>query len=273
MAQASSPSASSKRIETLGGITMKTFAVLTIGISVAALASCSSEALPPERGPEEEIQTGVSELELSALVAPEPGAAAADYEASTSRYRLFGVQISQVPAESFATLAETSAWTVRNLRVGELLGRNMRVAAITPAGLQLTGDRGTWVIPVGQEARLRVIRHRFDKAAIHQGRHGWRVDGGAVAQISGRYGMGAQAEPVEVFGRPALRLVHLQEEGVLARLGFREGDLLFRMNGQQLAPGDLGAFAARMAEPGAKVRLEVFREASIQELTFSVEEP
>jgi hypothetical protein len=252
---------------------MKTFAVLAIGICVATLAACSTEALPREGGANEELHTGVSELELSALLAPEPGAAAADYEASTSRYRLFGVQISRVPAESFATLAETSTWATRNLHVGELLGRNLRVAAITPAGLQLTGTRGTWVLSVGQDAHLRVIRHRFDKAAVHQGRHRWKVDGGAVAQIRGRYGLGAQAEQVHAFPEPALRLVHLQEGGVLARLGFREGDLLFSMNGKQLTPDDLGAMADQLAEPGSTVRLKVFREAALQELTFSVEAP
>jgi hypothetical protein len=252
---------------------MKTLAVLTIGISAATLAACSTEALPWQGGTGEEDHTGVSESELSMLLAPEPGAAAADYEASTSRYRLFGVQLSQVPAESFATLAETSTWATRNIRVGELLGRNLRVADITPTGLQLTGASGTWVLPVGKEVHLRVIRHRFDKAAVHEGRLRWRVEGGAVAQIRGRYGLGAQAEQVNVFPAPAIRLIHLQEGGVLARLGFREGDLLFRMNRKPLTPHDLGAIADRFTEPGGTVRLEVFREAAFQELTFFVVGP
>lgn len=252
---------------------MKTFSVLTLGIAVATLAACSTEALPREGNTAEALHTGVSASELSMLQAPEPGAAAADYEARTTRYRLFGVQLSQVPAESFATLADTSTWETRNLHVGELLGRNHRVTAITPAGLQLTGTEGTRMIPVGLDVPLRVIRHRFDKAAVHEGRLRWKVKGGEVAQLRRRYGLGAQAEPVKVFPEPAIRLILLQEDGVLARLGFREGDLLFSMNGEPLTPDNLGALADRLAEPGGTVRLKVFREASFQVLTFTVDGP
>jgi hypothetical protein len=252
---------------------MKTLSVLTLGIAVATLAACSTEAPPREGGTEEELHTGVSQSELSLLLAPEPGAAAAEYEARTTRYRLFGVQLSQVPAESFATLADTSTWETRNLHVGELLGRNLRVTAITPAGLQLTGTGGARVLAVGQEVPLRVIRHRFDTAAVHEGRLRWRVKAGVVAQLRGRYGLGAEAEPVKVFPEPAIRLTHLQEGGVLARLGFREGDLLFSMNGEPLTPGNLGALADRLAEPGGTVHLRVFREAAFQALTFTVDRP
>ncbi|HYH98129.1 hypothetical protein [Hyalangium sp.] len=252
---------------------MKTFAMMAIGISAATLAACSTDVLPRERGADDELSTGVSESELLTLLTPEPGAAAAEYEASTSRYRLFGVQISQVPGESFATLAETSTWATRNLRVGELLGRNLRVTAITSEGLELTGGVSARVLPVGQDVLLRIIRHRFDQAAVHRGRHHWKVDGGAVAQLRSRYGLGVQTEQVTLFLEPAIRLIHLQAEGVFSRLGFREGDLLFSMNGKSLTPDELGAVADRMAEQGSTVRLRVFREGGLHEFTFSVEAP
>jgi hypothetical protein len=248
---------------------MRAIARTVIGLSVAALAACSTEP-PPSVGGGEVPQVGVSEAELATLLAPEPGAAAAEYEASTSRYRLFGVQLSEVRSESSATLADTSTWETRTLRVGELLGRNLRLTAITPEGVELRGPGELRRLAVGQDASLRLIRHRFDKAAVHQGRNHWKVDGEAVGGIRGRYGLGAQAEPVNVFLEPAIRLSHVQESGLLARLGFQEGDLLLSMEGKPLSPEDLGALADRLLTPGSKVRLRVFRENAFQELTFSV---
>jgi hypothetical protein len=252
---------------------MRTIAVMIIGLAAAALAACSTEPLPREGAPSEEGLRGVSKSELSSLLAPEPGAAAAEYEAVSSRYRLFGVQISQTPSKSFATLADTATWETRNLHVGELLGRNLRVRAITPEGLELEGAGSARVLPVGKDVHLRLIRHRFDTAALHQGRHRWRVDGGALARVRDRYGLGAQAEPVNFFPAPALRLRHVQEGGVLSRLGLREGDLLFTLDEQPLTPSGLGAIADRLIEPGSTVRLRVYREAGLQELTFSNSRP
>jgi hypothetical protein len=155
--------------------------------------------------------------------------------------------------------------------VGELLGRNLQVAAITSEGLELKGAEGSQLLRPGQDVRLRVIQHRFDKAAVHRGRHHWKVDAGAVAQIRGRYGLGAQAQPMNVFSEPALRLSQLQEGGLLARLGLHEGDLLFSMDGRSLGPSELEVLADRVAEPGRTVRLRVYREAGFKELTFVVE--
>ena len=245
---------------------MRTFTVTMLGLCAAVLTACSSETLPREP---ETVEPGVSEAELSSLLAPEPRAAAAEYEAVPVRYRLFGVQLSEVPGESFATLADTATWETRNLRVGELLGRNLRVRAIRPEGLELEGSGAGRVLPVGKEATVRLIRHRFDTAAVHQGRHQWKVDSEALARIRDRYGLGARAEPVSQLSEPALRLSHVQPGGVLPRLGLREGDLLFTLDGQPLGPGALGTLADRLAEPGRTVRLRLHREAGLQELTFS----
>ncbi|WP_155893519.1 hypothetical protein [Cystobacter fuscus] len=252
---------------------MKSLSVLLWGMAVVTLAGCSTETLPPESAAGETPSTGVSESELSGLLAPEPGAAAAAYEARTARYRLFGVQLNPVRTESFATLADTSTWETRNLHVGELLGRNLRVTAITSAGLQLTGPKGSQLLPVGREVSLRVIRHLFDTAAVHEGRLHWKVKGSVVSQLRGQYGLGAQAETVTVFPRPALRLTHVQENGVFARLGLHEGDLLLRMNGEPLSPDQLGALADRLSTPGGTVNLQMYREASFQTLTFTVDRP
>jgi hypothetical protein len=245
---------------------MRTFTVTMTGLCAAVLTACSMETLPREP---ETLEPGVSEAELSSLLEPEPRADAAEYEAVPVRYRLFGVRISEVPSESFATLADTANWDTRNLRVGEPLGRSLRVRAIRPEGLELEGAGAEWVLPVGREATLRIIRHRFDTAAVHQGRHQWKVDSEALARIRGRYGLGARAEPVNLFSEPAVRLSHVQPGGVFWRLGLREGDLLFTLDGQPLGPGELGTLADRLAEPGSTVRLRLHREAGLQELTFS----
>lgn len=250
---------------------MKTCARIVIGIIAVTLAACSAEGTPSGEQADESAQVNVSEAELSTLLAPEPGAAAAEYEASTLRYRLFGVQPSQVPGESFATLAETSTWETRNLRVGELLGRNLQVTAIVPEGVELRGPEGVGMLEVGRDARLRIVRHRFDRAAVHQGRHLWKVDGGAVAKIRDRYGLGAQAEQVDVFRGPAIRLSQIQADGVLARLGFHDGDLILGLDGRPLRPHELGAIADRMVERGSQVRIRAYRENGLQELTFSVD--
>ncbi len=243
---------------------MRTFTVTIMGLCATVLSACSTETPPREPGPGE-----TSEAELSSLLAPEPWAAAAEYEAVPVRYRLFGVQLSEMPGESFATLADTATWETRNLRVGELLGRNLRVRAIRPEGLELEGAGAGQVLPVGTEATLRLIRHRFDTAAVHQGRHQWKVDSDALARIRDRYGLGARAEPVNVFSEPALRLSQIQPGGVLSRLGLREGDLLFTLDGQGLSASALDTLVDRLAEPGRTVRLKLHRGAGVQELTFS----
>lgn len=252
---------------------MKSLSGVLWGIAVMTLAACSTEALRPAGDTGEAPRTEVSEPELSGLLEPEPGAVAAAYEARTARYRLFGVQLSPVRTESFATLADTSTWETRNLHVGELLGRNLRVTAITAEGLQLTGSEGSQLLPVGREVSLRVIRHRFDTAAVHEGRLRWKVNSSVVSQLRGKYGLGAQAETVTVFPEPAIRLTHVQENGVFARLGLREGDLLFRMDGKPLTPDLLGALADQLSAPGATVHLRVYREASFQNLTFTTDSP
>lgn len=249
---------------------MKSMSVLLWGMVVVTLAGCSNEAQPPEGTTREAPRTEVSEEELADLLAPELGDVAAAYEARTARYRLFGVQLSPVRTESFATLADTETWETRNLHVGELLGRNLRVTAITSAGLQLTGPEGSQLLPVGRDVSLRVIRHRFDMAAVHEGRHRWKVKGSVVSQLRGKYGLGAQAETLTVFPQPAIQLTDVQENGVFARLGLHEGDVLFRMNGAPLSPDQLGALADRLSTPGGTVQLQVYREASFQTLTYEV---
>lgn len=251
---------------------LKSLSVVLWGMVVVTLAGCSIEALRPE-GTAGEPPSTVSESELSGLLAPEPGAAAAEYAARTARYRLFGVQLSPVRSESFATLADTSTWETRNLHLGELLGRNLRVTAITSEGLQLTGPEDSQLLPVGRELSLRVIRHRFDTAAVHEGRLRWKVKGSMVSQLRRQYGLGAQAETVTVFPQPAIRLTHVQESGVFARLGLHEGDLLFYMNGEPLSPAQLDALADQLSTPGGTVKLQVYREASFQTLTFTVDSP
>jgi hypothetical protein len=253
---------------------MRTFlAVTMISLSAGALAACSSEPSPREAGPGEQPQHGVSEAELTSLLAPEPGTEVEEYQATYVRYRLFGVQLSQVPSESFATLADTATWETRNVRVSELLGRNLRVRAIRPDGLELEGAAGVRLLPVGKDVQVRLIRHRFDAAAVHQGRHWWSVDGQALARLRERYGLGAQAEQMHVFSEPALKLSHVQPGGVLSRLGLREGELLFTLDGRPLTPSGLGTLADRLSQPGRTVRLRVYREAGFQVLTFSSSQP
>lgn len=252
---------------------MKSMSVLLWGMVVVTLAGCSNEAQPPAGNIGEAPRTEVSEEELADLLAPELGDAAAAYEARTARYRLFGVQLSPVRTESFATLADTETWETRNLHVGELLGRNLRVTAITSAGLQLTGPEGSQLLPVGRDVPLRVIRHRFDTAAVHEGRLRWKVKGSVVSQLRGKYGLGAQAETMTVFPQPAIQLTDVQENGVFARLGLHEGDVLFHMNGAPLSPDQLGTLADRLSTPGGTVQLQVYRQASFQTLTFTVDSP
>jgi C-terminal processing protease CtpA/Prc len=69
----------------------------------------------------------------------------------------------------------------------------------------------------------------------------------------------------------AIRLTEVQPGGVFDRLGFRRGDLLFRLDGQPLRPGDLDRVADRLTRPRAEpVTVQMLRGGNPGSLAFHV---
>jgi hypothetical protein len=207
--------------------------------------------------------------ELAALLRPEPHALASEYRVYATRLRLFGVQPGDGGRAPTATLADTATWATRTLAVGELYARNLALTAVDGTRAILTASDGqTIVLLPGEEAVVREIRHRFDEAAQYQGRHRWIIDSAAMGEVGRRYGAGAQAEPRHLGATATLALTEVSEGGVLARAGFRAGDLILAVDSTPAAQLDVAMLAARLAAPGPALAVAVLRGGSRLNLSF-----
>lgn len=189
------------------------------------------------------------------LLSPEPGAARDEYRHRTTELRVYGIQPGEPPGGPFATVADTSDWSARDLRVGDAVGRSLRVEAVDEEGVTLRSAAGGRLrLGVGEDVTVRRVVHRFDEAAIYLGKHRWQVDPGALADVRARYGTGASAVPLEpgVFADPGVRLVEVDASGLFGRLGFRVDDLLFTVDGAPVLSGELDAVADRLVGVDAK---------------------
>lgn len=211
---------------------------------------------------------GVSSDELSRLFAPEANAKASDYRAQTQTFRVLGTQAEG--EERFVTLADTTSWETRNVAVGDLIARNLKVVAVDDAGATIDTAFGRVTVQIGQDLPLRQIRHRFDLAASYQGRLTWQVDSANLKALRAKHGIGATAAEQDVFPDPSIQLVTVDPKGVFAKLGLKEGDLLFTANGQKVAPDGLEALADQLQTAGT-VTLTVYREGAVETLTYNVQ--
>ena len=197
------------------------------------------------------------------LFSPEPGAARDEYRHRTTQLRVYGIQPGEPPGGPFATVADTSDWSARDSRVGDDVGRSLRVEAVDEGGVTLRSAAGERLrLGVGEDVAVRRVVHRFDEAAIYLGRHRWQVDPDALRDVRARYGTGARAEPLApgVFPDPGVRLVEVDASGLFGRLGFRVDDLLFAVDGAPVVAGELDAVADRLLGVGAKpVALRMLR--------------
>ena len=218
---------------------MKTTTQILLGAALLTFSACSGGGAPSvplaSPGP---ITAG----EVRAMTAPEPGAPPAEYKERRVTLRLLGTQGEGALAS--ATLADTATWHTRTYKLGESVGRNLRLAAIGESEIELVGGE----VPVrkvraGEDVQLRLIEHEFDTAAVDKGEHQWTVRAAAMARLLGRYGVGATATPIEYAGLAGVKLGPVQPGSALGRLGLQQGDLLFEVGGQPATPASLEALA------------------------------
>lgn len=194
----------------------------------------------------------VDEAEVKALSLPEPGARAGEYRARQATLRLFGVQ-GVGTVEASATLADTRTWATSDHRVGDVLGRNLRITRIEESGVELAGGAAPIRLGIGQDVTVRLIEHDYDRAVSYQGAHRYAVQAAVLQRIIDRRGVGASGEEIDIAGERAVRLSAVAPGSALSRLGLREGDRLHRVDGRQAEVADVGRVAARLAAGEAVV--------------------
>jgi hypothetical protein len=215
----------------------------------AALAAAWTAGCAPT--PEPTASTGE-------LLDSEPGSTAADYHTTKTQLRLLGVQAGD-GSGGYATLADRSSWTTHNFRVGDFIGRNYQVSALTADGVDIRSVNGSRHLTIAGDLDLDTIRHRFDDAAHDLGRHRWSVDGATMSDIRARYGDGATgqdqwlAPPSEVplVAQNIVVLADVDPRGVLGRFGLRSGDIVLAVDGSPFQAAGLGALAQRLATPAS----------------------
>lgn len=195
----------------------------------------------------------VSADEVARLAAPEPGATPLDYRARPVTLRLFGTQGEGAAAS--ATFADTASWATRTYRVGETLGRSLKLLLVHADLVELVDSASGARLSVraGADLRFRLIEHAFDRAALDHGQHQWHVQTAVMARILARYGVGGSGTAMALHGVAMVQLSAVQPPGVLARLGFQDGDLLVAVNGEAATVASPVALAAAVTKPEHQV--------------------
>lgn len=244
------------------------------GLVLLGLGACSQAepaAARTDARPQPVTQP-ITQAEARTLAQPEPGAAAAAYQARPVTLRLFGTQGEGDTA--FATLADTESWATTNYRVGDTIGRGLKITAIGAGGIEVTDAGKARTLRTGDDLAARIVEHETDRAALDHGQHRWTVKARVLAQILATRGLGAlETEAVDYGGIPARRLGPVQAGSVLARLGLRRGDLLLALDGAPAGAGTLPQLgeALTRGEPGRVVMLQIVRGGSMWEAAYAVE--
>jgi PDZ domain len=253
---------------------MKTLANRLSALAALLLVGCTgtpAELAEDDPNARDRDVAPVTDDELATMPAPEPDAPASEYRATAPALRLLGVQRGDRP---FATIMDTTTWHARNVAPGELIGRNLVVAGIGDGWIDLRdGSGAVQRLAVGKGAPVRQVRHRFDEMATYAGKAVWNVSAEILAQVRARYGVGAAAEQRDDLfeGMPAIRLTEVTRGSVFDRLGFRRGDLLFRVDGETLRPDDLERVADRLINPREKaVTVQMLRGGNPSSIAFHV---
>lgn len=250
---------------------MKTTIQILLGAALATctftLSACSQADSSAVSAP----TTAVTASEARALKNPEPGAAPAQYQARLVTLRLLGTQGEGALAS--ATLTDTATWYTRTYRLGETIGRNLKIAAVRDSELELSdGSAAPRTVRAGQDVQVRLVEHEFDTAAVEHGEHQWTVKAAAMARLLGRYGVGATATPIEFAGQPGIKLGPVQAGSVLARLGLQAGDLVFECSGRPATAASLEELAAQVAESKSQViTVKMGRGGSLWERAYVIE--
>ena len=152
-----------------------------------------------------------------------------DYLASQVPYRLFGTGKGDGATGASAVIADAKTWSTRTYRVGDTVGRGLKVKAIAEHSVTLHSATADIVLNAGASSTpLRFIAHKLDLAVTSLGKMTYRLDMKTVAQVPVVL---PTAEKTEVFGETVLRLGPVQPDTLLAQADFKEGDLLAGIDG------------------------------------------
>lgn len=232
--------------------------VLTLALTLVGCGNVLDGTDPESAASPASATTLPKPMGAQPLFLSEPSAPADEYSALPSRWRLFGVQGDE---RRTAVFANTRTWSTRELGQGELLARNLRVDALD--------DEGAWLVEVdgsrhrvlfGEEIATTEIRHVSDDAIVYLGRGAYRVDAARLSSLRVRQPLGAVSERVLIPGLMGLRLSAVDSEGLLARLGLKERDIL-------LEPISIGGVLDALSR-GEAAELRVFRRGTLLTLQY-----
>ena len=213
----------------------------------------------------------------SSVLHAEPNSVPSDYHLTALTLRLFGTQ-PNADGGGYATFADKSTWLTKNVAVGEWLTRNYQLAAITKDGVTLRGASGTVTIASGKEMAMSALYHRFDTAAVYQGKDVWKVDGKTFADIHKAYGAGATGSdrsgvgPTAAIGTVStVVLTAVDPDGVLARAGLHVSSVLVALDGKLLHAADLDTLATALTRSGTTVNLTISEHGAVHTITYNVD--
>jgi hypothetical protein len=182
-----------------------------------------------------------------------------DYTAQTETYRLLGIEAGDGILPRSAIVADTKTWSTKALHEGERVGRSARIQSIDDQGVTLARTTDTLRLERGHDLTLRVARHRLDVVSTPLGKHRHAIDPAAAKAALDAHGAGVRTEPVTIWDRTGERITQLDPEGLFAKAGFEENDLV-------LAP--LDPIATTLAESG-ELAVEIVRHGTPMRLEFS----
>lgn len=181
----------------------------------------------------------------------------AEYLATETTYRLFGVELGDGTAPKRAIVAETKGWATHVLEEGTLFGRGIRVVRIDESGVTLARPDGvTTTLAPGKEIALRVVRHRFDVASRALGKDRYELDTAAARAASTAM---PTSEKAELYGQPVVRLGVVPQGSLLDVAGFREGDLIASLDGAPAADATVAELARALTDGRPSVEVRVYR--------------
>jgi hypothetical protein len=212
----------------------------------------------------------------SSVLHAEPGSVPSDYHLAALSLRLFGTQ-PNADGGGYATIADKSTWQTKNVAVGDWLTRNYQLAAVTKDGVTLRGAAGNVTLASGKDMSISALYHRFDTAAVYQGKNVWQIDGKTFADIHAAYGAGAVGQdrsgvgPTAAIGTVStVVLTSIDPNGVLAHAGLRPSSVLMALNGTTLHAADLDTVATALTKSGTTVSLTISEHGAVHAVTYNI---
>lgn len=178
--------------------------------------------------------------------------------------RLFGVQ------SNYATVAEVGSWMTRNVRAGDRIGGSLTVVRVGNDWIEVQAPDGLHTLRSGDELALRDRFEKLDEIATYQGKHRFAVGRAALAQARQARGVGARTAVHYAWLQPVLKLTNVDAGGVLAQLGFENGDLILAVDGANASRLTADQLAQSLETAVQAVRVKMARNGVIWESVYDM---